>query len=152
MRTTLTLDDDVASRLQAEARRSGRPFKVVVNECLRAALAQRKALKALPIFRVEPRDMSGATTAVRRIMRFCRAWFDAELNSDEIIALPWQTLLAFVRIATNPRIVRQPHIRTYPYHMPPRATVIASPFTPPAASLHRNAITCATSRGSRTRF
>jgi AraC-like DNA-binding protein len=27
------------------------------------------------------------------------------------------------------------------YHMPPSATVIASPFTPPAASLHRNAIT-----------
>jgi len=38
------------------------------------------------------------------------------------------------------------------YVMPPRATVIASPFTPPAASLHRNAITCATSRGSSTRF
>jgi AraC-like DNA-binding protein len=38
------------------------------------------------------------------------------------------------------------------YHMPPRATVIASPLTPPAASLQRNAITCATSRGSNTRF
>jgi len=38
------------------------------------------------------------------------------------------------------------------YHIPPRATVIASPFTPPAASLQRNAITCATSRGSSTRF
>jgi uncharacterized protein len=38
----------------------------------------------------------------------CRSWFDAELNSEETIALPWQTLLAFVRIATNPRAVRQP--------------------------------------------
>ena len=38
------------------------------------------------------------------------------------------------------------------YQMPPSATVIASPFTPPAASVHRNAITCATSRGSSTRF
>jgi uncharacterized protein len=38
----------------------------------------------------------------------CRTWLDAALNSDEIIALPWQTLLAFVRIATNPRAVRQP--------------------------------------------
>jgi uncharacterized protein len=38
----------------------------------------------------------------------CRAWLDAALNSDEIIALPWQTLLAFVRIATNPRAVRHP--------------------------------------------
>jgi hypothetical protein len=38
------------------------------------------------------------------------------------------------------------------YQTPPRATVIASPLTPPAASLHKNAITCATSRGARTRF
>jgi uncharacterized protein len=38
----------------------------------------------------------------------CRAWLDAALNSDGIIALPWQTILAFVRIATNPRAVRQP--------------------------------------------
>ena len=38
------------------------------------------------------------------------------------------------------------------YQSPPNATVIASPFTPPEASLHRNAITSATSRGSRTRF
>jgi hypothetical protein len=58
MRTTLTLDDDVAARLQAEARRSGRPFRTVVNEHLRAALAQRKAIK-LPPFRVKPRNMGG---------------------------------------------------------------------------------------------
>jgi toxin-antitoxin system PIN domain toxin len=38
----------------------------------------------------------------------CRPWLDAALNSEETIALPWQTLLAFVRIATNPRAVRQP--------------------------------------------
>ena len=59
MRTTLTLDDDVAARLQAEALRSGRPFKAVVNEHLRAALAQRRALKACPPFRVEPRHLGG---------------------------------------------------------------------------------------------
>jgi hypothetical protein len=53
------VSDSVAARLQAEARRSGRPFKVVVNEHLRAALAQRKALKALPPFRVEPRNLGG---------------------------------------------------------------------------------------------
>jgi hypothetical protein len=49
----------VAARLQAESRRSGRAFKAVVNEYLRSALAQRRALKALPPFRVEPRDMGG---------------------------------------------------------------------------------------------
>src|SRR5258708_13325826 len=42
--------------------------------------------------------------------------------------------------------------RRLSYHTPPRATVIASPFTPPAASLHRNVITCATSRASSTPF
>ena len=38
MRTTLTLDDDVAARLKAEARRTGKPFKQLVNECLRRRL------------------------------------------------------------------------------------------------------------------
>ena len=38
MRTTLTLDDDVAERLRNQARASGLPFKSVVNEMLRLAL------------------------------------------------------------------------------------------------------------------
>ena len=37
MRTTLTLDDDVAVKLKAAAR--DRPLKTVVNEALRAGLA-----------------------------------------------------------------------------------------------------------------
>jgi predicted transcriptional regulator len=59
MRTTLTLDDDVASRLQAEARRTGRPFKTVVNERLRMAFAQSVAIQKRKPFRVEPRAMGG---------------------------------------------------------------------------------------------
>jgi hypothetical protein len=59
MRTTLTLDEDVAARLQAEARRSGRSFKTVVNEHLRRALAQRSVQQSLPAFEVEPRTMGG---------------------------------------------------------------------------------------------
>ncbi len=39
MRTTLTLDDDLARELREEARRSGRPFKNVVNEMLRRGLS-----------------------------------------------------------------------------------------------------------------
>jgi hypothetical protein len=59
MRTTLTLDDDVAARLRAESRRTGKPFKTVVNDHLRMALAHRRALKALPPFRVLSKDMGG---------------------------------------------------------------------------------------------
>jgi hypothetical protein len=54
MRTTLTLDEDIAARLQAESRRTGRPFKAIVNEYLRAGLAQRRAAQAATPFRVKP--------------------------------------------------------------------------------------------------
>ena len=38
MRTTLTLDDDVAARLKAAVRKQRRPFKQLVNEALRGGL------------------------------------------------------------------------------------------------------------------
>lgn len=38
MRTTLTLDDDVAARLKEAVRLQRRPFKVLVNEALRQGL------------------------------------------------------------------------------------------------------------------
>jgi toxin-antitoxin system PIN domain toxin len=38
----------------------------------------------------------------------CRVWLEAAFNGAEPVALPWQTLLAFIRIATNPRAVAQP--------------------------------------------
>lgn len=38
----------------------------------------------------------------------CRAWFEAALNAEETVALPWQTILAFVRIATNPKAIQRP--------------------------------------------
>ena len=38
MRTTVTLDDDVAAKLRARARERDVPFKVALNETLRAGL------------------------------------------------------------------------------------------------------------------
>ena len=38
MRTTLTIDDDVAAALKALARNSGKTFKAVVNEVMRKGL------------------------------------------------------------------------------------------------------------------
>ena len=38
MRTTLTLDRDVAARLDRERRKRGVPFKDIVNQALRAGL------------------------------------------------------------------------------------------------------------------
>jgi len=59
MRTTLTLDDDIAARLQAESRRTRRSFKQIVNEYLRMALAQSRALKSMSSFRVAAADLGG---------------------------------------------------------------------------------------------
>jgi len=38
VRTTLTLDDDVANLLQKEMRRTGQPLKLTVNSLLRSGL------------------------------------------------------------------------------------------------------------------
>jgi toxin-antitoxin system PIN domain toxin len=35
-------------------------------------------------------------------------WWEATLSGSQRVALPWQTLGAFVRIATHPRVTRQP--------------------------------------------
>jgi hypothetical protein len=64
VRTTLTLEDDVAARLRAEARRTGRPFKAIVNDHLRRSLAQRTQPKGLKPFRVQPGDLGGAAAGL----------------------------------------------------------------------------------------
>ncbi len=62
MRTTLSLDDDVASLLEKESRRSGVSYKEVINRILRLGLmaANRPARKA---FAVKPRKL-GSLSAV----------------------------------------------------------------------------------------
>ena len=57
MRTTLTLDDDVAAKLKAEQNRAGLPFKEIVNETLRRGLASRRAAARGQAFRIAARDL-----------------------------------------------------------------------------------------------
>ncbi len=57
MRTTLTLDDDVAAKLKALTRRTGRAFRDVVNDALRRGLAQAAPARARTPFRVQARDL-----------------------------------------------------------------------------------------------
>jgi hypothetical protein len=57
MRTTLTLDDDVAAKLKAEARRADRPFREVVNETLRRGLANRRVTASRQAFTISARDL-----------------------------------------------------------------------------------------------
>ena len=57
MRTTLTLDDDVAAKLKAESQRAGRPFREIVNEMLRRGLENRRATAERRAFKVSARDL-----------------------------------------------------------------------------------------------
>lgn len=57
MRTTLTLEDDVAAKLREEMRRSGNSFKDLVNTLLRQALNKPPTPEARPSFRVRAHAM-----------------------------------------------------------------------------------------------
>ena len=56
MRTTLTLDDDVAAKLKTAARKCGRAFRDVVNETLRRGMLQERVATRVP-FTVKPKDL-----------------------------------------------------------------------------------------------
>jgi len=57
VRTTLTLDDDVAAKLKSLARRTGRAFRDVVNETLRRGLVDSRQPRVRQPFKVEARDL-----------------------------------------------------------------------------------------------
>ncbi len=57
MRTTITLDEDVAAKLKSLARRSGRAFRAVVNETLRRGLVQAVVKPERQPFKVKARDL-----------------------------------------------------------------------------------------------
>jgi hypothetical protein len=66
VRTTLTLDADVASRLKAEVRRSGKPFKEVVNDALRLAFTKRiRGRTDVAPFEIRPRDLGAVRPGLR---------------------------------------------------------------------------------------
>jgi plasmid stability protein len=57
VRTTLTLDDDVAAKLRADARRTGKSFKETVNAALRRSLSSPRRRHPEAPFQVEARDL-----------------------------------------------------------------------------------------------
>ena len=78
MRTTVTLDPDVESMLRKEVRRSGEPFKQVLNDAIRAGLRSMnrrdEAFEPLTFDMGKPRvDLTKAAALA------------AELEDDELI-------------------------------------------------------------------
>lgn len=68
MRTTLTLDDDIAAELKAVARKSGKGFRQVVNEAIRLGLSVSKE-PALEPFKVNARSLGSKGFSYDKIDR-----------------------------------------------------------------------------------
>lgn len=82
MRTTLTLDDDLAMILKRTAEESGRPFKEVVNEAIRAGLSGRPDSADEPVRYPQPSNRGGARIDLTQALSIAAA-----LDDDKTIAL-----------------------------------------------------------------
>ncbi len=81
MRTTLTLDEQIAKALKNTAHRTGKPFKQVVNETLRAGLAADAApAKARP-YRLKTVSLGGIIggVSVEKALQLADALEDEEI-------------------------------------------------------------------------
>jgi hypothetical protein len=56
-RTTLTLDEDVRAKLQAEMKKTGKSFKETVNETLRVGLLSRQQTQKQKPFKVRAKNL-----------------------------------------------------------------------------------------------
>lgn len=79
MRTTVTLDPDVESLLRKEVRRRGAPFKLVLNDAIRAGL--RNANRRNEAFEPLTFDMGRPRVDLTKAVALA-----AELEDEELIA------------------------------------------------------------------
>lgn len=80
MRTTLTLDPDVAADLKRRVRRSGKPFRQILNDAVRAGLRAQDAPPPRP-YRLKPVSMGGPLPGVNLDKALALA---ADLEDEEI--------------------------------------------------------------------
>jgi hypothetical protein len=83
MRTTLTLDDNIAKSLQEKAHHSRRPFKDVVNEALALGLSVMDRPGEPFVYRVSPASMGGPRPGVD----LTKALALADRLEDDAVAL-----------------------------------------------------------------
>jgi hypothetical protein len=81
MRTTITLEDQIAKALKNTAHRTGKPFKQVVNETLRAGLRAGEAAGKPRPYRIKPVSLGGVMPGVdiRQALRLADALEDEEI-------------------------------------------------------------------------
>ncbi len=80
MRTTLTLDDDIAASLKEQARLLDKPFRQVVNDALRRGMAPTPR-EDRPRFRIKP--LHGAFAPGIDLLRLNQ--LNDELQTDDFL-------------------------------------------------------------------
>jgi hypothetical protein len=81
MRTTLTIDDDLAAEIKRLAFESGKSFKQVVNESLRCGLSSHRPGRKSPPYRLKPASLGGPLPGVN----LDKALQLAEILEDEAV-------------------------------------------------------------------
>lgn len=82
MRTTLTIDDQLARTLKEMAHRTGKTYKEVVNETLRAGMTASQFINKARPYRLKPASLGKAAGGYNLI----KALQLADLMEDEEIA------------------------------------------------------------------
>jgi hypothetical protein len=67
-------------------------------------------------------------------------WLDARLNGHARVGLPWPSLLAFLRISTNPRLFSKPFARTDAWRRVDEWMGLDNVWAPPATPRHREVL------------
>lgn len=67
-----------------------------------------------------------------------KEWLEAALNGSRRVALPWQSLTAFVRIATNPRALVEPLTAAQAWRFVERWLDAPTAWIPSPSSGHRS--------------
>jgi hypothetical protein len=81
MRTTLTLDDDVAMLLNKCVQESGQSFKEVVNRVLRTGLLAGES-SSVPRSIPQPRSMGGARVDLDQALSLAEGLSDDDITSQ----------------------------------------------------------------------
>jgi hypothetical protein len=66
------------------------------------------------------------------------AWLDERLNDHPRVGLPWPSLLAFLRISTNPRLFSKPFSMADAWRRVERWLALGNVWTPVPGERHRD--------------
>ena len=70
-----------------------------------------------------------------------RAWLDEQLNGSTRVGMPWESLLAFVRLVSNPRIFERPATVTRAWQQVLEWLAVERTWIPQATEAHAKVLT-----------